>query len=47
MLAQMQAPPVPRGQAQYRTPLPGGFASAGATNEFPVEGDTPGSYGGR
>jgi hypothetical protein len=51
LLSQMQvpaAPPmVPQGQAQYRQPLPGGFASAGATNEFPVAGDTPGSYGGR
>ena len=31
----------------YRQPLPGGYASAGATNEFPQAGDTPGSYGGR
>jgi hypothetical protein len=43
MLAQM---PSPQSQAQYRQPLRGGFPGA-ATSEFPVAGDTPGSYGGR
>jgi hypothetical protein len=31
-------PPAPRGRAQYRKPLPGGYRGTEGNGEFPVEG---------